>query len=147
MVEDIGSNEEAAAELKAALGDALEELHGKTLRAVAKGFAEGVDATGDPWKPLEPETVEAKGSDAVLVDTGLLRSDIMASSQDAVDKDELIALIGTNLDRAEYHEFGAPEAGLPRRPIFGPAGRYAEDKVEEVFERHIGDAVKRVSIE
>ena len=145
MVDDEGDFGEVAEALREGIANGLDKLHGKTLRAVATNMAEGKDALGNAWKPLDPKTVEKKGSAIPLIDTGNLRSNIMVVSH--VDKDELRGIIGTNTPYGKYHEFGAPEAGVPRRPFLAPAAKYAEQNAKEVFEEEINLALETVQLE
>lgn len=124
-----------------ALAAGLERLHGRTLRELIVNMAQGQDALGNPWEPLKESTIRAKGSSTPLMDDSRLITDINAAS--TVDHDNLEAIIGTNLDYARPHEFGAPEAGIPRRPIFAPAGDRAAQLAEELLSEDINAAIER----
>jgi len=127
-----------------ALADGLERLHGRTLRELITNMSQGQDALGNPWEPLAESTIRAKGSATPLMDESRLIADINSASN--VDRDNLEAIIGTNLDYAKPHELGAPEAGIPRRPIFAPAGDRAGELAEEVLSEDINAAIEREDI-
>lgn len=135
MVRDRNNFPEARAALTDGLGAGLIELHSETLNRVLSNMAEGKDALGRAWKPVEPATLRSrevrKSDPRPLVDTGEFRGDIAATSE--VDLSAMAAVIGTTKIYGPVHEFGAPEMGIPRRPIFGPAGIYAENIAEETF--------------
>ncbi|AAM88690.1 tail completion or Neck1 protein [Natrialba phage PhiCh1] len=135
MVEDENNIPEAREAIQDGLTDGLERLHTITLRELITNMSDGQDALGNPWEPLKESTIRAKGSDTPLIDNSRLLTDINAASM--MDRANRMAVIGTNLDYAEHHEFGAPEAGIPARPIFGPAGAYASQQAPDV----IGDEI------
>lgn len=135
MVEDENNFDAVHDAFESGLGEGLEKLHGKTLRQLVTNMRNGQDALGNPWRPLSAKTVLKKGSATPLIDEGRLLTDINNAS--SVDRAEGEAIIGTNLDYAIYHELGAPEAGIPRRPIFAPAGKYAERHAADVIGKEI----------
>jgi len=120
------------------LQDGLVELHSDTLRTVIDNMEAGKDALGRSWEPVTSSTLrsrEVRTSDPrPLVDTGTFRADIVSSSD--VDASQFIGVIGTTMDIGLYHELGAPEAGIPRRPIFGPAAKYARRNAH-IIERNV----------
>ena len=144
MVSDDNNFDELQDALDDGLADGLERLHGRVLRDLLQNMAKGQDALGNPWQPLAPETVAAKGSATPLIDESRLISDINAASQ--VDRAALEGIIGTNLDYAKPHELGAPEQGIPRRPIFAPAGDLAAELSEEELSVAIGEAIEEVEL-
>jgi phage gpG-like protein len=96
---------------------------------------QGKDALGNPWEPLDPATVRAKGHATPLVDTQTLLDDLQASS--TFNRGAKTAVIGSSLRYAPIHEFGAPEAGIPRRPFLDPAAMYAQKNAVDVIGRTI----------
>ncbi|MDL0133520.1 hypothetical protein [Halobacterium salinarum] len=138
MVDDRNNFDEARDALDESLNQGLEELHSVVLETTIVNMTSGKDALGNKWVPITEETLHNSrqtrtSSRDALVDTGEWRADIVATSANAVDLDEGVAVIGTTKEFAPAHEFGAPEIGLPRRPIFGPAARLAEQLAPEVM--------------
>ena len=139
MVRDENNFDVVRAAFRTGLKDGLVELHSSTLRTLLRNMSRGKDALGNAWEPIEPATLKSRkvrtSSTAPLVDTGELRADIASTSE--VNTTELYAIIGTTKAYGEVHELGAPEAGIPRRPIFAPAARLAEQKAPD----EIGDLI------
>lgn len=131
MVEDENNLPEVREALVEGLGAGLKELHTRTTKQVVTNMEKGQDALGNAWEPLKPETIRQSTKSVPLVDSGDMRRDILASSE--VDTSRLIGLIGTSKEYGVYHELGAPEAGIPRRPFLAPAARYAERHAEKVI--------------
>lgn len=144
MVSDDNNFDELQKALDDGLADGLERLHGRVLRDLLQNMAKGQDALGNAWQPLDPKTVAAKGSATPLIDESRLISDINTASE--VDRAALEGIIGTNLDYAKPHELGAPEQGIPRRPIFAPAGDLAAELSEEELSVAIGEAIEEVEL-
>jgi phage gpG-like protein len=139
MVDDENNFDEVRDALDGGLAEGLVELHSETLSRLDENMRNGQDALGRDWKPIQPETLRSRkvrtGNSAPLVDTSNLRGDIQSTSE--VDTGRLVAVIGTSLVYGAVHEMGAPEAGIPRRPIFAPAGIYARNRAEDVIGREI----------
>jgi phage gpG-like protein len=138
MVDDRNNFDEARDAIDEGLDQGLAELHSEVLEAVESNMTDGKDALGNKWVPVTPETlfssreVRTSNRDA-LVDTGEYRADIVATSAEAIDLNERVALIGTTKEFGPAHEFGAPELGIPRRPLFAPAARFAEQRAPEIL--------------
>jgi phage gpG-like protein len=134
MVRDENNFDAVRKAFDVGLADGLVEIHSEVLSAVLGNMTEGKDALGRPWKPVKPETLRSRkvrtDDPRPLVDTGELRADIASTSE--VNTRELTAVIGTTKAYGEVHELGAPEAGIPRRPIFRPAARYAARKASTI---------------
>lgn len=131
MVSDENNLPEVREVLVGGLGAGLKELHTRTTKKVVTNMAKGQDALGNSWQPLKPETIRQSTKSVPLVDSGDMRRDILASSE--VDVNRLIGMIGTSKEYGVYHELGAPEAGIPRRPFLAPTARYAEKHAEKVI--------------
>lgn len=88
----------------------LEEIGIYLHRRAIEGFQAQRDPWGVAWHPLSPETVQRKGSDRILEDTGRLRQSIAwrLIGRDAV-------AVGTNVEYAPYHQSGTH--AIPRRPF------------------------------
>lgn len=131
MVDDENNIPEVREAIDTGLTDGLEKLHRMSLRELVSNMSDGKDALGNPWEPLKESTIRAKGSDTPLIDNSRLITDINAAS--TFDRGSRVSIIGTNLDYAEHHEFGAPEAGIPRRPIFTPTSIYQSQHALEII--------------
>lgn len=139
MVEDENNFDAVRDAIDEGLTAGLSELWQDTLRTVLSNMAQGQDALGRQWKPVKPSTLRSRkvrtNDPSPLVDTGEFRADIQSSSE--FESEDLIGIIGTTKVYGEVHEFGAPEAGIPRRPIFTPAALYAERRADDV----VGDEI------
>jgi phage gpG-like protein len=131
--------QELADTLKQVVAQSLPALYSKVLTEVAlearEVAAEELIGRVTPfpgnqgfpaWKPLQPETIEAKakaglgkGGDprSMLYATGALAESVTYE----VSLQRKTAIIGSNLDYAEVHEYGAPAKNIPPRPFLGPA--------------------------
>lgn len=139
MVRDENNFDAVRVAFATGLKDGLVELHSSVLKTLLRNMARGKDALGNAWTPIEAETLASRSvrtsSTSPLVDTGDLRGDIGSTSE--VNTKEMYGIIGTTKKYGEVHELGAPEAGIPRRPIFGPAARLAYQKAPD----EIGGAI------
>lgn len=92
---------------------AMEDISGILAEAADSAFMEQRDpATGAPWKPLRPVTVQRRGSSTpILQITGQLVSSIQT------DHGPDFAVAGTNKVYARTHQFGAK---------MGEFGRYSQ---------------------
>ena len=144
MVRDDNNFDDVRDAFDAGLETGLAELHSTVLKTLLRNMTRGKDALGNPWKPIKPSTLQSRkvrtSSTAPLVDTGELRGDIGSTSE--VNTAERYAVIGTTKEYGKVHEFGAPEAGIPRRPIFGPAAQLAEQKIPDTISEEIDVRLK-----
>lgn len=88
---------------------------------------------GPDWEPLKPATIAAKGSSAILIDTGLMLNSI----ESQVNEEEGTVKIGIfKKERALIalvHELGSPSRNIPARPFMIPAQLKNErDAIETV---------------
>ena len=139
MVRDENNFDEVRDAFDSGLETGLVELHSSVLKTLLRNMARGKDALGNSWEPIKASTLQSRkvrtSSTAPLVDTGELRGDIASTSE--VNTAELYAVIGTTKKYGEVHELGAPEAGIPARPIFGPAARLAYQKAPDTIGNEI----------
>lgn len=135
MVRDENNFDEVEEAFDEGLAEGLVQLHTEVLGEVLDNMAKGKDALGRTWRPIKPTSLRSRkvrtGDPSPLVDTGDLRGDIASTSE--VNTRELTGIIGTTKEYAEVHELGAPEAGIPRRPIFGPAAILAYNKAPDTI--------------
>ena len=149
MVSDDNNFDELNEGIDEALAAGLIELHSDVLETVIKNMSAGKDALGNGWPLVEPATLASRqtrtNDPRALVDVGEYRADIVATS--TVSVDDLAAVIGTTKGFAKHHEFGAPEAGIPRRPLFGPAGKYGEEVAPEYLTEEINSAIEDAEVD
>lgn len=117
---------EAAAKF-VALGTAVEANKKEALEqacVVIKTEAKRVLGTHDyGWPPLKPETIARKANgDTPLLETGELRDSIEHSA------DSQVGHIGSNNDKAVWHELGTSR-GIPPRPFIAGAAQHKEKEV------------------
>jgi HK97 gp10 family phage protein len=80
------------------------------------------------WPPLAASTVEKKGHDSPLLDTGELRDSITHTVSDNE------ARIGSNLDKAVWHEYGTRH--IPPRPFLSSAAMHKEPEIVKIIGEH-----------
>jgi len=149
MVNDDNNFDEARDAIESGLAAGLAELHSEVLGATIQNMTDGKDALGNPWPLVTDRTLasrQTRTTDArALVDTGEYRADIVASSE--VNLKQLVGVIGTSKDFAKHHEFGAPEAGIPRRPLFGPAGKLGEELAVDLIGAEIDTRLEDAGVD
>lgn len=100
-------------------------------------FQEEISFEGQKWQELAPLTIEAKGHDTILVDTGRLKASLIGDTGDSIR--EIVGeantpgfRFGTSVEYAIYHQVGTKQYGgnLPARPMVG----VPEAAVEKIFE-------------
>lgn len=78
------------------------------------------------WAPLAESTVDAKGHDRPLIDTG----EMLASFQHEVDKRALEAIAGATDEKMIWHELGTSK--MPARPVWGPAAYRCQEAIAKL---------------
>lgn len=124
----IGAIEEGTAE-------GTKEIAKETVNQIEDGFDNGEDALGNQWEELSDATIRKKGHSQILIEDGELQS----SFDYAYDPAETEAIVGTSDPKAQFHEFGVPENGVPARPILRPAAIW----IEKNYETEMGDLLDR----
>lgn len=149
MVDDENNFDGARDALEGGLEEGLYDLWEETLHTVDENMQEGQDAMGNAWVAIEPETLAQRevrtGDASPMLDTGNLRADIVSTSEFRASK--LTAEIASSSVYLPPHEFGWPEAGIPRRPIIGPAGTYAERRSVDVIGEEIDTRLETEEID
>lgn len=88
----------------------LKAIGERTLVWIDENFeTEGGNVGG--WEPLAPSTIAAKGSSAILQDTGRLRQ-----SFDYELEGESTVRVGTNVEYAQHHEEGVEPYRIDAAP-------------------------------
>lgn len=114
----------------------------RTLETEHRAYFDAQRAPGgDPWAPLSPATIRAKGHDRILFRTGRLRGSLSdAAHGDGVrstwdEKGQAGLLFGTDVPYSIHHERG--RKNMPARPHIGleerPFDRMAESAVDYAF--------------
>lgn len=115
---------QTAGSYKTKLCEALTQI-GQSVQQEAKSevgtYQEGVGPY-PATAPLAQATIEKKGTDTPLYETGAFQQDIKYK----VDKSSLSVNIGTNKDYIVYTELGTGK--MPPRSIFGPSALRAVPK-------------------
>lgn len=119
--------------MKEGLEDYIVETWNETLDQTVDNMFNGRNAMGKPFKPLEDET------GVPLVDTGTLAGSIADDSY--LMRQVPAGVFTSEVKYAEWHEFGAPDANIPKRPFLVPALRYADDISPEIFRRTVDKKV------
>lgn len=80
------------------------------------------------WKPLALSTIQKKGSDEPLLETGEMRESI----EHTVTKEdgEVIGYVGSNNDKAVWHELGTSK--IPARSFLRNAAIHKEAELKEM---------------
>jgi phage gpG-like protein len=109
----------------------IEELHNQY-------FYNAVSPDGDPWAPLAPSTIAAKGHGTILVDSGRLVRSLTSDGPDSIRmvesaKGDWVIVFGTAVEYSIFHD--EPAGGRPARPHVG-MGEMGLDE----FEEHVIDA-------
>jgi phage gpG-like protein len=146
MVDDKNNFDEARDALTSGLAAGLLDLYTDTLKQLDQNMRQGQDALGRSWEPVKASTLrsrQVRTDDArPLVDTSELRASIQSDS--AINLARMRAVIGSSKEFLVHHEFGAPEAGIPRRPVLGPAAEYAAqnatDTIGDMIDTRLKDA-------
>lgn len=127
--------------IQQALNDGMKDVFEDTMDTAMSNWSSGADALGNSWAALDDSTIESKGGSDILVESGDLRENVREESH--FDDDENAAVFTSSLEYAGVHEFGLPEKGIPRRPIFGPMVKYAGrnlDTIEGELDDNLEDA-------
>lgn len=115
----------------------VDETAKEAYDEMIKNWEQGANAKGKPWEPLAPSTIQQKGHATPLIET---RQMINSASYD-FDKGELAATISIEDEEGKVltHEYGAPDQGIPPRPILAPT----RDLIEENADQMLKDAFDR----
>src|SRR3569833_911067 len=82
------------------------------------------------WAPLKPETIDRKSNgDSPLLETGEMRDSYQHRVEGHTD-----AYIGSDNDKALWHELGTSR-GIPPRPVLQTAGMQTEKEVVHILGR------------
>jgi phage virion morphogenesis protein len=80
-------------------------------KSVRERFETKIDPDGNPWERNQPSTIERKGFDDPLIETGFLKKSIYMQS----DKDSF--MVYTQTPYAIYHQVGTSH--VPERAFMG----------------------------
>jgi phage gpG-like protein len=113
-----------------------QNLAEEAIELVKQGFEDEKDPFGSPWAPLKRRTGR------ILQDTARLKNSFNRPS--ATSSDAGGFRIGTNVQYAVHHQFGAPKAKLPKRMML-PTGELPEawvDKFQKTADEILTDLFK-----
>lgn len=129
--------------------NALPILVEQSRIAHAGYFATSTDPAGTAWAPLAPSTIERKGHDTILVDTGKLRASLTASSAggDAIREtfdngNQAGITFGTSVEYAGYHMSGASR--MPARPEVGVNDKLADEMANTIADHVVRQILKDI---
>lgn len=113
-------------------------------------FDREISPHGRKWKPLAPSTIERKGHDRILFETGRLRRSLIQQTSDSVVKIRRMRgrqlgtiTFGTKVPYAQYHQYGGR---LPIRKHVGfsiRAGREYRRILHKEIIRALKEAARR----
>lgn len=104
--------------------DFIEEAHRQTVRQAVSNMSTGRDAMGRPWEP----TVDPNDN-TPLVDTGRMMQSIKRKSR--IIGGGRATVFSAGPDYVDVHEFGAPDANVPKRAFLLPMLEYAVKEMPE----------------
>lgn len=115
------------------LQNSLEDEVKESYETMIENWEQGQDATGTPWEPNAPGTLENKSGSTPLIET----RQMIDSAGYAVDKDDLTAQIYIDDDEGKVlaHENGVPDMGIPKRPILGPTATLVGQNADGLFKK------------
>lgn len=126
MVVDINRIPIYQRQLDLALSGMLDSIGEEALKRIDESFEREQTPEGAPWAPLAPATIERKGHDTILYDTGDLRDSFdMEVSRNPTGVKQV--MVYTEDEKMKYHEYGTET--IPRRPVIGPLARYLHSEV------------------
>lgn len=108
--------------------DPLRDLH-------AAYFASETTPDGTAWPELSQATIDRKGHDTILVDTGRLRESLTGGSSDSIldiyDEGTNKGLVfGTEVEYSQYHNPARAHVGINEKTL----DQLAEEVVDEALE-------------
>ena len=120
--------------------DEMEHVHQMLVEDHEKYFDMEMSPQGNPWAPLSPVTVAAKGHGTILVDTDEMRRSLVEDSHEnhikEIQPDELF--YGTRDKKSRKHQDGG--GNLPARPHVG----WNEPLVDKVADYVADQTVKKL---
>lgn len=126
MVTDINRIPLYQQALSTALAGALRDTGDEALEIIDDSFAREQTPTGAPWADLAPATIERKGHDTILYETGELRESFDTEVEWGPVGDKKLTIYSED-EKLKYHEYGT--VNMPRRPIIGPLARRLDGDV------------------
>lgn len=122
--------------LQSALAGMLRDIGDEALEKIDESFEREQTPTGEPWAPLARATIERKGHDTILHETGDLRESFEQEVSWSPVGDKHVVVYTEN-ETMKYHEYGTES--IPRRPILGPLARYLHREV-------VGDELETAAV-
>lgn len=139
-VEDHNNIPLAIQQIDNAVDNALASTGEQAVDKIKKGFDTSTDALGRPWTPNAPSTVREKGFNRPLYRYGNLQESFRSEKKRGAKEVEIYS----DNPHLPIHEYGAPGANIPPRPVLQPAANWLEqDVVKDTFSDEISDAIHR----
>lgn len=126
----------------------LEKLGEATHGQIVEQWDRDRDAMGRDWPDLAPLTIKLKGHSAILRDTRDMQH-AMGYEVETRGGDGAIGGGGGRLEvyntdwKAKFHEFGAPDANIPKRAFIRPGADWVDaEGMDDAFEPTLQAAVQ-----
>lgn len=126
------------AALRPLLGRSLDNHVEQAYDEMISQWERGNDAMGRSWEPLAPSTIRQKGHDTPLIET----RQMIDSADYEVDRGNVQAQITIETEYAGLHEFGAPDLGIPARPILRPTMELVNKNMNSVVRQAVDRSVQ-----
>ncbi len=115
----------------------MEDLH-------SQYFQSEVGPSGDAWQELAQATIDRKGHDAILIDSGKLSESLIGGTSDAIrdvfDEGAMAGLsFGTSVEYAIFHQEGL---GVPQREHVGLSEPVVDVLAEEAADFQVQELVE-----
>lgn len=106
--------------------DTLQIAHGEY-------FDKDVGPSGAGWPPLAKSTIQRKGHDTILEDTGAMRASVEGETGDSIRSATHRGLVfGTEVEHAIFHQTGTKR--MPKREFIGMDEMLLDQLVDKVAE-------------
>lgn len=112
------------------LGRFLAQSTQDVFNEMIRNWEMGQDVRGKPWTPISEDTAARKGHATPLIHT----RDMINSADFDVDRRNLQSTISIGTEYAAVHEYGAPDQGIPPRPVLGPAADVLADQTPRMVD-------------
>ena len=115
----------------------IERVWEETVEQIIRNMRRGRNAMGRPWRPTEDPS-----DNTPLVDTG--RMMVSVGTESFIAESARAGVFSAGPDYVDIHEFGAPDANIPKRSFLLPGLEYAVDITPRVFRDEVDGRIDRV---
>lgn len=141
-IETVDRTDEVIDAFEEGIDEMIKSVHEEAVKEIVTNMPKGRDALGNPWQPLEDD------EGVPLVDSGKMITSIPASSTVITSApNAAVGIFAVDTDYAKYHEFGAPDAGVPARPFILPGLAYATKELPNALVEEVDTRVQDALIE